>query len=412
VKLKQPVSRAWPLRTFVCSGVASLIVIDHAGDPAAAPPEAIALLVFVPAWIWLTGRLRARDTARTAFCLHLTEIAVVVTLLPGVPQATAPLLLVMLLAGPLALGGRMLFVPCLAVLGLGLAAGRVRPLPLEDAFALLLAGGFTLSVAWLSFRQAERLHAAHLHALERSRELDQANARLARYLPEPVRVLARRADGCQRPPDYRWVTVAFVDLVGFAAFVRNRPAAEIVEVVNAYQSALDGLARRHGGVLGKFLGDGVLVYYEEAVDVRSVDLRTTARGSPGAFDRRADARRCLSLVRALPALVGALNASRQHQGQLLDLAVRVGVASGYCAVGDWGGERRLDHTVIGDAVNRAARLQQAALPGAAFIDESTAALLDAPDAPRAAGVEPVVLTLKGLGECRAFPLVDGAWGRL
>lgn len=393
MNLKQPVSRAWPFRTFVCGGLALLIVVERVPDTGFARVEAIVLLAFLPCWIWLTACLRRRDSTMVALGLHLVDITVVVLLLPGVPDRTVAPLLIMLLAGPLALGGTTFFLPCLAVLAGAAAAGRVPVSPLPEALTQILAGGFTLSVAWVSFRQAERLHAAHLQALDRSRNLDTVNARLARYLPDPVRELAR-SDAAGQRPDYCWVTVAFVDLVGFAAFVRNRPAAEIVEVVNAYQCALDALARCHGGVLGKFLGDGVLVYYQEV------------------GDRRADARHCLALVRALPGLLGELNGRLHHQGQLLNLAVRVGVASGYCAVGDWGGERRLDHTVIGDAVNRAARLQQAARPGGALLDESTAALLDGAGSPREAGAEPTVLDLKGIGESRVYALVDGAWGRL
>jgi class 3 adenylate cyclase len=370
-----------------------LVVVEYGVDLPSLPVEAGALLAFLPCWIWLTARLRLRDSPSLALGLHLVDITVVLVLLPGIPDRAVLPLLVMLLAGPLALGGATFFVPCLAVLAGAIAAGRVPLPPPPEALTLMLTGGFTLSVAWVSFRQAQRLHAAHILALDRSRALDTVNARLARYLPDPVRDLARSDPAGQRP-DYCWVTVAFVDLVGFAAFVRNRPAAEIVEVVNSYQCALDALARRHGGVLGKFLGDGVLVYYQEA------------------SDRRGDAARCLALVRALPGLLGELNGRWRQQGQLLNLAVRVGVASGYCAVGDWGGERRLDHTVIGDAVNRAARLQQAARPGGALLDESTAALLDGADGPRERGAEPTVLDLKGIGETRAYALVDGAWGRL
>ena len=57
------------------------------------------------------------------------------------------------------------------------------------------------------------------------------------------------------------------------------------------------------------------------------------------------------------------------------LQVRVGIHTGYCTVGNFGGEDRMDYTIIGGAVNLASRLEHAARPGAILISFETYALV-------------------------------------
>ncbi len=58
------------------------------------------------------------------------------------------------------------------------------------------------------------------------------------------------------------------------------------------------------------------------------------------------------------------------------LRVRMGISSGYCTVGNFGSDLRLDYTVLGSPVNLAARLEAMANPGAILVDENTHALID------------------------------------
>ncbi len=346
--------------------------------------EAGLLLLLPLLWLEASRRLRALDSTRLALLAHLFESALVLALLPAADSFGHAVWALVLLAGPAALGGLRFLWPnaLLLVALLALAPPQVAsPDPAVVLHGALLFS-FTLALALVGHAQAQRLHASSLAARSQAETLDLANARLKRYLPEPLRVAAPLP--ARAPPDQRWVTVAFVDLVGFTALVRKRAVAEIVELVDDYHCTLDDLARDHDAVLGKFLGDGVLVYYPETAS------------------RSEDAARCLALVLALPEHLSNLADRWRSRGQLLELEFRAGVASGYCAVGDWGGEGRLDHTVIGDAVNLASRLQEAAPAGGALLAASTAALLEA-DASAAARLdEPQRLVLKGMGEVVAF----------
>ncbi len=368
-------------------------VLNLLDDPASPATRALLLVLFPLFWVPCCRWARRRDTALTALLLHLLETLAVAALLPALEPMGRLAWLVVLLAGPTALGGLRFLLPCALVLALFGAPLWPPDSSLETLTSALVLIGFCLALALVGFRQAQRLHLAGRAAQAQVHTLDLINARLQRYVPEPVRMLAR-APQQRQAPDSCWVTVVFVDLVEFASLVRHRPAAEIVEVVDAYHAALDGLASRHGGVLGKFLGDGVLVYY------------------PDHDSRAADAASCLALVRALPGLLDAQNDRWRRRGQLLELSHRAGIASGYCAVGDWGGEGRLDHTVIGDAVNLASRLQAAAEPGSALVSAATAALLEGTGSAADQLGPARCLSLRGFGDVLAFPLVDACSGRL
>ncbi len=75
--------------------------------------------------------------------------------------------------------------------------------------------------------------------------------------------------------------------------------------------------------------------------------------------------------------VGELQSHWKKLGVPRGLRVRMGITTGYCTVGNFGSEQRLDYTVLGSPVNLAARLQTLAPPDAILVAESTYNLIDA-----------------------------------
>lgn len=144
----------------------------------------------------------------------------------------------------------------------------------------------------------------------------------------------------------RFVTVLFCDLRGFTALGETLPAAEVVAILNEYFSAVTSWVRVEGGFVDKFIGDAILVVF-------------------GLFDTADHPSRCQAAAAALRCAVGlptrlaALNAARAAAGAP-PLALSVGMASGEVIAGTIGAEERFEYTVIGDAVNVAARLQEVA----------------------------------------------------
>ena len=164
-------------------------------------------------------------------------------------------------------------------------------------------------------------------------------------------------------------------------------AAEALAVIlNDYFGALARATEVQGGALATMQGDGALLYFGD--DDRS---------------RRRAALACAELVAGLPDLLAKLSARWHGDGYLVRLAVRAGIASGFCSLGDWGGER-LEFTIIGTPVNLASRLQAQAAASSVLVSAVTAELLR-PQIPRNVG-QAKLIRLKSLGAVTAYPLVD------
>ncbi|MFL5905966.1 MAG: adenylate/guanylate cyclase domain-containing protein [Solirubrobacterales bacterium] len=129
------------------------------------------------------------------------------------------------------------------------------------------------------------------------------------------------------------VSILFMDVRGFTALSETSTARGVVAQLNALYEIVVPLIIRHGGHANKFIGDGLLAVF-------------------GAPERHAD--------HADRAVAAALEIAEEiDAGAAGDLRVGLGVNSGTVVVGTIGGGGRLDFTVIGDAVNTAARVESA-----------------------------------------------------
>jgi adenylate cyclase len=124
------------------------------------------------------------------------------------------------------------------------------------------------------------------------------------------------------------VSLMFVDVPGFTPLAEQRSATEVVAALNAMFEQLVPIISEHGGHVDKFLGDGLLAVF----------------GAPENYPDHAD--------RALRAGCEIIDAD-------LGLPVCVGINSGPVVAGTVGGAGRLNFSVIGDAVNVAARVEAA-----------------------------------------------------
>jgi adenylate cyclase len=192
---------------------------------------------------------------------------------------------------------------------------------------------------------------------------------LRRYLPpEAVERIMRDDPDAAMALGGRLVTVTLLaaDLRGFTAMAEKLPPSEVMAQLNAYHGAMVDVIDRHGGAIDKFIGDGTLVVF----------------GLSGSTEDAAAA-----AVRCAGAMLEALavhNEERARAGAL-PLAMGIGVHTGPVVAGNLGVPgRRLEFTVIGDAVNTASRLEghtkQAGTP--VVVSEATATLLRDPSALR------------------------------
>ena len=136
----------------------------------------------------------------------------------------------------------------------------------------------------------------------------------------------------------RQVTVLFSDIRNFTTLCEQLPATQIVGLLNRYLSRMSEVIESQGGVVDKYIGDAVMALF----------------GAPVA---RADA--ATAAVRAAIAMQEALrelHALHDAEG-LPRLATGIGIHTGPVVAGNLGSTHRMNYTVIGDAVNLAARLQ-------------------------------------------------------
>ena len=125
---------------------------------------------------------------------------------------------------------------------------------------------------------------------------------------------------------------------------------QVVELLNRYLAPVVNVVFANAGLLDKFYGDGVMAVF----------------GAPRPGDD--DALRAVLTAGQILEQVRALNEQPQVSWPL---AVSIGLATGEVVAGHIGSERRLEYTVIGDAVNLASRLQQIAQPNQILVDEKT-----------------------------------------
>jgi adenylate cyclase len=396
MRLRNLHRRARPFRyaSFWALAAICLLLIDT-GRAAHQIAVAAALCA---GWPLVADRLAARFLQRSeagergAVALHLAEavLAGVAFTWVSLPPAPALAVAVALCAGLTAQGGWRLLLAAMAAAGCGVlvtapfvAVWTTDSTPAADATAGLVVLILAIAFAELGFRQAQRLYARGLRIAGHAADLESLTGRLESYLPPSVRARAREPAPPKRR-ERRWLTVVFVDLVGFTELAARVDAEPLAAMLDEYLVAVCGLAERHGGEVVKVLGDGVLIAF--GLDARN--------------DRRLLVAGAAELCGGMRVLVAALERRWRARGDLIELGTRAGIASGHCTVGDWGSADHLEFTVIGTPVNRASRLQAHAAVDGVLLDASSAALAEGAFAVG----EPRPLELKGLGAVTAYRL--------
>ena len=144
-------------------------------------------------------------------------------------------------------------------------------------------------------------------------------------------------------------SIAFIDICGFTSITESEQPNVVVNMLNSYFDVIVKEIIAQNGYVDKFIGDAVLAVFRNEYHL----------------DRAVDA--CLAVKNEIEKLVS------QHDGQGFKPKVSIGIHSGEMVCGNIGSAslRRLDYTVIGDVVNTAERLHQAAENGQIIITESS-----------------------------------------
>lgn len=136
------------------------------------------------------------------------------------------------------------------------------------------------------------------------------------------------------------VSILFSDIAGFTTFSENKQPEELVGFINEYLNEMTDIILANNGTLDKYLGDSVMAFWGAPIELEDHAFRACS----AAIDMQMK-------VRELSA--------RWIQAGENAIQVRIGINSGDVIVGNIGGVKRFDYTVMGDSVNLASRLEGA-----------------------------------------------------
>ena len=170
----------------------------------------------------------------------------------------------------------------------------------------------------------------------------------------------------------RDIAVLFCDLRGFTAFAESAEPEEVMALLHDYHAALVPLIQAFEGTLDRFVGDGLIVYFNDPLPC------------PNPVER------AVGLAVAMRDAVAALAQTWRRHGYKIGFGI--GIAQGFATLGQIGFEGRFDYSAIGTVINAAARLCEAAKDGQILVTSRIAAAVA-----EVADVEEIgPLTLKGL----------------
>ena len=208
--------------------------------------------------------------------------------------------------------------------------------------------------------------------------------KIAKYLPPQLSSGIFAGKDVQVATERKKLTVFFSDVVDFTSTAERMQPEELTALLNEYLTEMSSVAAAHGGTVNKFIGDAILVFFSDPETRGAVE----------------DARACLAMALDMQRRLAELNVRWRKRGIAEPFRARMGINTGFCNVGNFGSDDRMDYTIIGAEANLAARLQSVADPGGIVLSYETFMLVR--DMVRARPLEPI--TLKGI----AYPVVPYA----
>lgn len=237
---------------------------------------------------------------------------------------------------------------------------NVMPYALTPAVMTMVAiGGFTAYVGLSAFyirAQARSLLKAKNQILEQQEQSIQLSRKLMKYLPVQVweSIFSGKRDA--RLQNHRKkLSVFFSDIKDFTETTDEMSPDALTEMLNYYFDQMSKIALRYGGTIDKFIGDAILIFF----------------GDPSTKGAKEDALACVSMAIDMRKQMQVMRQKWGSMGVEKPLHVRMGITTGYCHVGNFGSESRMDYTIIGRDANLASRLQNAAEPDEILISHDT-----------------------------------------
>jgi class 3 adenylate cyclase len=174
-----------------------------------------------------------------------------------------------------------------------------------------------------------------------------------RYVTKQVaeKILSQK-DAISLEGENREVTVLFSDLEGFTAFSERHEPHEVVALLNEYLAIMIDIIFMYEGALDKFLGDGVMAYWNAPLDQDHAPLKAALAAAE------------------MQHAIAEFNKKRVAEGKD-PVYAGIGITTGEVVAGNIGSEKKMEYTVIGDKVNLAQRIEGQTDRGQILMDNTT-----------------------------------------
>ena len=191
---------------------------------------------------------------------------------------------------------------------------------------------------------------------EKSAALASLSSKLAKYLaPQVYDLIFTGQQDVKIVSKRKKLTVCFSDLVGFTEITDKLESEDLTQLLNHYLTEMSKIALQYGATIDKYVGDAIVMFF----------------GDPTTLGVKEDALACVNMAIAMQKRVGELAHEWRNSGIETPLRCRIGIHTGYCTVGNFGSEDRMDYTMVGGTVNLASRLEHEAPPGGVLISFET-----------------------------------------
>ena len=233
------------------------------------------------------------------------------------------------------------------------------------SFKYLLAYLILAAIAGLTFILVQRKQAAAIAGM--NKELAESNdflasisMKIAKYLsPQIYKSIFSGQRDVAISTERKKLTIFFSDIKDFTSTTERLQPEDLTALLNEYFTEMSAIALRHGATVDKFIGDAMLLFF----------------GDPETKGVTEDARACLLMAVDMQRRLSQLNAEWRKRGIEQPFRARMGINTGFCNVGNFGSNDRMDYTIIGAEANLAARLQSIARPGQIVLSYETYALV-------------------------------------
>ncbi len=201
----------------------------------------------------------------------------------------------------------------------------------------------------------------HLSLMLANKKLHQLSSQLSKYVSSEVTqsIMDGKTEAIIKSSRKK-LSVFFSDIVGFSKKTELLEPEDMTILLNKYFDRMESIIRKYNGTLDKYMGDAIMVFF----------------GDPTTKGAQEDALSCVKMALEMQKQVRDLSVEWDEHGLGITLQIRIGIFTGYCTVGNFGSEKQMDYTIIGNPVNAASRLESAAGPGETLISHNTWTLIN------------------------------------